>query len=99
MDLFKTFLLILCESVLNRNGRKGKTAVFPDGQMFGKNSASIYFIMKTPILYVCYTPNLILRKADQGQEAQPVPDLLFAYKTVDAYEISLWKYMKISQKQ
>ena len=49
--------------------------------MSGESSASIHFIMKTPILYVCYTPNLILRKADQGQEAQPVPDLLFAFFT------------------
>ena len=47
--------------------------------MSGESSAPIYFIMKTPILYVCYTPNLILRKADQGQEAQPVPDLLFTF--------------------
>ncbi|RHT43095.1 hypothetical protein DW779_06165 [Clostridium sp. AM30-24] len=61
--------------------RGAGTAVFPGGQMPGKNSASIHFIMKTPILYVCYTPNLILRKADQGQEAQPVPDLLFAFFT------------------
>ena len=73
VDLFaETFDLI-------RHGNR--TVVFLDGQMSGENSASIHFIMKTSILYVCYTPNLILRKADQGQEAQPVPDLLFAFFT------------------
>ena len=54
--------------------------------MSGESSASIHFIMKTPILYVCYTPNLILRKADQGQEAQPVPGLLQHFPTLQTPE-------------
>ena len=54
--------------------------------MPGKNSAPIHFIMKTSILYVCYTPNLILRKADQGQEAQPVPGLFQHFPTLQTPE-------------
>ena len=54
--------------------------------MSGESSASIHFIMKTSILYVCYTPNLILRKADQGQEAQPVPGLFPHFPTLQTPE-------------